>query len=137
MANVSIFKKPELARCPRCQHFIDPSQRECPHCRAFLTADELRSATALQREITRRKARANNARATAYGALTILGFLAVVLVRISVDIGFGGSQRLSDVVEILGHIWRIFLNNMLPFVALFIVVPLIVVVVMRWQGRDN
>jgi hypothetical protein len=137
MGNLSILNQPEFGRCPRCKRLIDVSARECPHCNSFLTASELQAAARLEKDTNLRKSRINNRNAVLYGLLSILAAIVFATLNLGVHLKLWNSNERENVADIAAHLWTFIQSNLLPVVATFVVLPIVVVVMMRWQRRSD
>ena len=137
MGNLSILKRPGLGRCPRCKRLIDLSARECPHCSSFLTTNELRDAARLEKETIRRKSRINNRKALLYGLVSLLAAILVAALGLGVHLKLWNANQRENVADIAAHLWTFIHTNLVPVVATFVLLPILVVVLMRWQRRSD
>ena len=137
MGNLSIVKQAKFGRCPRCNRLIDVSARKCPHCSSFLTASELQAAARLQKETNRRKSRINNRNALLYGLVSLVAAILIVTLNLGVHLKLWNVNQRESVADIAAHLWVFVHSNLLPVVATFVLLPIVIVVVMRWQRRSD
>lgn len=137
MGKLSIVKQPQLGRCPRCKRLIDVSTRECPHCNSFLTTSELQAAARLESETNRRKSRINNRNAVLYGLVSLVAAIALAALQLGVHLKLWNSSQRESVADIAAHLWAFTQSNLLPIVATFVLLPIVVVVLIRWQRRRD
>jgi hypothetical protein len=135
MDDLSILSKAEFARCPRCSRLIELSARECPYCRAFLTAEELNAAAQLEKETLHRKLRIYDRKNLIYGVASLAGVALIAAVQLGIHLHLWNSGRRANIVDIAGHLGVAIGNNLLPFLAIFVVLPVLAVVLMRRRRR--
>src|SRR5215510_13112073 len=120
--------KSAIARCPKCHEFIAASSQTCRFCHAVLTVDELQAAVALQRRITKKRARVNNRSSLIYSVLSLGGVVALGLARFSREI----SKR-----DLTLPLIQFAVANKLTLAVLFIGLPLIVVIILWVRQKDS
>ena len=118
--------KAAIARCPKCHEFIDASSHTCRFCHAVLTVDELQAAVALQRKITRERARINNRRALIYSVLSLAGGVALGLGRF--------SRKLHR--DLILSLMQFAAANKVTL-SVLITIPLIVVIILWLRQKDS
>jgi len=119
--------KSAIARCPKCHEFIAASSQTCRFCHAVLTVDELQAAVALQRRITKKRARVNNRSSLIYSVLSLGGVVALGLARFSREI----SKR-----DLTLPLIQFAVANKLTLTVL-IGLPLIVVIILWVRQKDS
>jgi len=118
--------KAAIARCPKCQEFIDASSQTCRFCHVVLTVNQLEAAVALQRKITSERARFNNRSALIYAVLSLGGVVAVELARF-----FREFPDRELIMRFIGFA----VANRLPFTVL-VAIPVIVVIILWGRQKD-
>ena len=137
MGSLSIVRRLELGRCPRCKRLIGVSTRECPHCKSFLTTSELQTAARLESETNRRKSRTNNRNAVLYGLASLMAAIALASLQFGVHLRLWNSSQRENVADIAVHLWAFTQSNLLPIVTTFVLLPIVVVVLIRWRRRRD
>ena len=137
MDDLSILNKPDFAGCLHCGRFIDISVKECTYCKSPVRMNDLRAAVARRKETIRRQSRINDRNALIDGVFSLAGCIVLAILSFAARLHWSTPRVRANLIDIGDHIWGFIHNNAAPLLTVFVCLPILAVVTMRWQRREK